>query len=290
MTMKRAVLLLPLLVLLIIFLALVFQGRLILRQYLLKIGTFELRFYSLFILFGVLVSYSLARRQAKRENISLEQVDELVFYSVIFGVIGARTLYVISNWEFYSENPTEVFKVWHGGLSIQGAILAGITVFLLYSFLKKGVTFKPLQVLDLGATYLPLGQAIGRWGNFFNYEAFGEPTNLPWKMFVPPAMRPLEYREYEYFHPTFLYESIWDFLLFLILTRYLKVYRKRFGEVFSLYLCFYSLGRIWIERLRLDSMYVGSIRLAQLLSALMILSGFVFYVVLRGGTIDVRDR
>jgi len=290
MNMKRALISLLFLIPLVIFLAYVFQGRLVLPQYLFRVGPFELRFYSLFILIGVLVSYSLARRQARRENINLDQVDELVFYSVVFGVIGARALYVISNWKFYSKNPSEIFKLWHGGLSIQGAILAGITVFLLYSTLKKNVTFKPLQALDLGAAYLPLGQAIGRWGNFFNYEAFGEPTNLPWKMYVPIAMRSLEFKQYEYFHPTFLYESVWDFLLFLLLTHYMGRYRKNFGEVFSLYLCFYSLGRICIERLRLDSMYVGSIRLAQLLSALSILLGFVMYVVLRGGMIDVRDR
>jgi len=290
MIMKRALILLLFLILLSVFLAYVFQGRLLLPQYLFRIGPFELRFYSVFILTGVLVSYSLARKQAKRENVSLEQVDELVFYSVVFGVVGARALYVISNWKFYSKTPSEIFKLWHGGLSIQGAILSGITVFLVYSTVKKNVTFKPLQALDLGAAYLPLGQAIGRWGNFFNYEAFGEPTNLPWKMYVPVAMRPPEFKQYEYFHPAFLYESVWDFLLFLLLTHYMKHYRKNFGEVFSLYLCFYSLGRICIERLRLDSMYVGSIRLAQLLSALLILFGFTLYVLLRGGTIDVRDR
>lgn len=288
--MKRFLLLLGLLLPLVIFLTFTFQGRLILPQYLFRFGNFELRFYSIFILIGVLVSYSLARKQAKCENVSLEQVDELVFYSVVFGVIGARVLYVISNWKFYSRNPSEIFKVWHGGLSIQGAILAGITVFVMYSTLKKGVTFKPLQALDIGAAYLPLGQAIGRWGNFFNYEAFGEPTNLPWKMFIPHAMRPFEFKQYDYFHPTFLYESIWDFLIFLMLTLYLRRYRKRFGEVFALYLCFYSLGRICIERFRLDSMYVGSIRLAQLISAISITVGFVLYVAIRGEIIDIRNR
>lgn len=288
--MKRFLLLLGLLLPLVIFLAFTFQGRLILPQYLFRFGNFELRFYSIFILVGVLVSYSLARKQAKQENASLEQVDELVFYSVVFGVIGARVLYVISNWKFYSRNPSEIFKVWHGGLSIQGAILAGITVFVMYSALKKGVTFKPLQALDIGAAYLPLGQAIGRWGNFFNYEAFGEPTDLPWKMFIPHAMRPFEFKQYDYFHPTFLYESIWDFLIFLMLTRYLRHCRKKFGEVFALYLCFYSLGRICIERFRLDSMYVGSIRLAQLISAISIAIGFILYVVIRGEMIDIRNR
>ncbi|MCS7174744.1 prolipoprotein diacylglyceryl transferase [Pseudothermotoga sp.] len=288
--MKRFLIPLGFLSFLVTFLILTFQGKLILPRYLFKLGTFELRFYSIFILAGVLISYSLARRQAKQENVNLEQVDELVFYSVVFGVIGARVLYVFSNWKFYSRNPSEILKVWHGGLSIQGAILAGIATFLIYSNFKKGITFKPLQALDIGAAYLPLGQSIGRWGNFFNYEAFGEPTNLPWKMYVPPTMRPFEFKSYDYFHPTFLYESIWNFLTFLVLKRYLERYRKRFGEVFSLYLCFYSLGRICIERFRLDSMYVGPIRLAQLLSSTLIIVGFTLYVALRGGMIDVCDR
>ncbi|MEJ5230416.1 MAG: prolipoprotein diacylglyceryl transferase family protein, partial [Pseudothermotoga sp.] len=125
---------------------------------------------------------------------------------------------------------------------------------------------------------LPLGQAIGRWGNFFNYEAFGGPTNLPWKMYVPLRFRPVGYLQYEYFHPTFLYESIWDLFIFFLLTRYMNKDRKNFGEVFALYFCLYSLGRICIERLRLDSLYLGNLRTAQLFSAIMIVVGFALFV------------
>ncbi len=257
-----------------LFLAQVFQGKLILSSNIFKFGRFELRYYSVFILLGISISYYLARRRAKKENIFLEQLDELIFYAVIFGILGARLFYVIFNWRYYQKNPLEILMLWHGGLAIQGAIIFAIGTFVLYARLKKNVSFSTFQVLDLGAAYLPLGQAIGRWGNLFNYEAFGEPTNLPWKMYVPAKFRPFGYSEFEYFHPTFLYECIWNLCVFLILTGFMKKYRRNFGEIFSLYLCLYSLGRICIERLRLDSLYWGSLRTAQLFSAIMILIGF----------------
>ncbi|MEJ5230510.1 MAG: prolipoprotein diacylglyceryl transferase, partial [Pseudothermotoga sp.] len=212
----------------------------------------------------------------------VDQLDELIFYAVIFGIVGARLFYVIFNLRYYTKNPIEIFMVWHGGLAIQGAVLFAIVTCVVYARYRKGVSFTTFQVLDLGAAYLPLGQAIGRWGNFFNYEAFGGPTNLPWKMYVPLRFRPVGYLQYEYFHPTFLYESIWDLLIFFLLTRYMSKNRKNFGEVFALYLCFYSLGRICIERLRLDSLYLGNLRSAQLFSAIMIAVGFVLFVQRRG--------
>lgn len=261
-----------------LFLMQVFRGELILTSTILKLGRFELRYYSVFILLGIVLSYLLARKSAKEQKINLDQLDELIFYAVIFGIIGARFFYVIFNWKYYQRNPLEILMVWHGGLAIQGAVLFAIVTFILYSKLKKNVSFGVFQILDLGAAYLPLGQAIGRWGNLFNYEAFGAPTNLPWKMYVPVRFRPFGYSQFDYFHPTFLYESIWDLFIFLILTRFMNKYRKNSGEVFSLYLCLYSLGRICIEKLRLDSLYWANLRTAQLFSAIMILVGFGLFL------------
>ncbi|WP_041081440.1 prolipoprotein diacylglyceryl transferase [Thermotoga profunda] len=261
-----------------IFLIQVFRGELILSSAILKFGRFELRYYSVLILFGIAISYYLARKSAKRENIILDQLDELIFYAVIFGILGARLFYVIFNWRYYQRNPIEILMLWHGGLAIQGAVVFAIVTFAFYTKLKKKISFSTFQILDLGAAYLPLGQAIGRWGNLFNYEAFGAPTNLPWKMYVPAKFRPFGYSQFEYFHPTFLYECLWDLFVFFILTQFMKKYRKNFGEVFSLYLCLYSLGRICIEKLRLDSLYLGNLRTAQLFSALMILIGFGLFL------------
>lgn len=266
-----------------VFLAQVFRGKLVLSSTIFKFGRFELRYYSVFILFGIGISYYLARKKAKKENIILDQLDELIFYAVIFGILGARLFYVIFNWRYYQKNPLETLMVWHGGLAIQGAVIFAIITFILYTKLKKNISFSTFQILDLGAAYLPLGQAIGRWGNLFNYEAFGTPTNLPWKMYVPVKFRPFGYSQFTYFHPTFLYECIWDLFVFFVLTGFMKRYRKNFGEVFSLYLCLYSLGRICIEKLRLDSLYWGNLRTAQLFSALMILIGFSLFLYRRRG-------
>lgn len=277
-------------VLLFFFLSNVFSGNLILSSAILKLGRFEIRYYSVFILTGVVLAYILARKRALKEGVKAEQLDELIFYAIIFGIVGARLFYVIFNWNYYRNNFIEIFMVWHGGLAIQGAIVFGITVFILYSKIKKNLTFSIFQALDLGALYLPLGQSIGRWGNLFNYEAFGGPTTLPWKMYVPSGFRPIKYINYEYFHPTFLYESIWDFSIFLLLILYIERHRKNHGEVFALYLCFYSLGRICIESLRLDSLFWGEVRVAQLFSAILMIAGFILFLYRRGGLSDLRDR
>lgn len=268
------------LVFLSLFLRDVFSGRIILTRYIFSLKNFELRWYSVLVLSGFFVSYLLARKRAKREGVDLNQFDELVFYCVVAGVIGARVYYVMFNLDYYSKFPTEVFKVWRGGLAIHGAIFGALVTILLYNFFKQP-SFTLGQILDIASWVLPLGQAIGRWGNFFNYEAFGVPTNLPWKMFVPQPYRPLLYREYEYFHPTFLYESIWNIFVFATLTLYMSSYRRRRGEVFALYLVLYSLGRMMIEKLRTDSLMVGQIRVAQLVSALLIVFGFALFLSLR---------
>jgi len=265
--------------LLSIFLAKVFSGELLVRRYIFRIGGFELRWYSTLILIGFLLSYFIARKRAEREGIDVEEFDELVFYGAIFGIVGARLYYVLFNLKYY-RSFWDVLKVWEGGLAIHGAIIGALLTGFLYITFKKP-SFSFLQATDLFTSVLPLGQAIGRWGNFFNYEAFGVPTNLPWKMFVPEPYRPVMYKDYSFFHPTFLYESVWDFLVFLVLSVYYKKYRERPGEITCLYFVFYSLVRIMIERLRVDSLMVGNIRAAQLLSAILILLGFTGFLILK---------
>jgi len=273
-----------------LFLRLVFSGQLILRRYLFKIGLLEVRFYSLFILTGLITAYSMARKRCVQESIKPEQLDELLMYTVIAGILGARLYYVLFNIQYYLRYPLEIFMIWRGGLAIHGAILAGISTFVLYSLLKKNASFTPFQILDLGAAYLPLGQAFGRWGNFFNYEAFGPPTDLPWKMYVPVEYRPFEFRNNDFFHPAFLYESVWDLFLFFLLTNYMRKHRKNAGEIFALYLVFYSLGRIWIERFRLDSLMFSGFRAAQMLSAVLIVVGIsLFHFRRKGGYRKFHD-
>jgi len=275
-------------VLMFFFLREVFTGKLILKNYIVRIGRLEIRWYSVLIITGIFLSYYIARRRAEKEGVNPEHLDEVLVYGIIAGVIGARIYYVAFRWDYYSKNFSEIFKIWHGGLAIHGAVIAAILTGFLYTRLKKNVSFTFLQGLDIFTGVLPLGQAIGRWGNFFNYEAFGVPTNLPWKMFVPENFRPMEFRNYEYFHPTFLYESLWDFLVFYALTVYYRKYRKRFGEITALYLILYSIGRFFIEGLRVDSLMLGNYRIAKIISLIFIAIGIILLIYLRSSQVEKK--
>ncbi|MFN3692287.1 MAG: prolipoprotein diacylglyceryl transferase, partial [Fervidobacterium sp.] len=144
--------------------------------------------------------------------------------------------------------------------------------------------FSFVHATDLFTSVLPIGQAIGRWGNFFNYEAYGRPTNLPWKMFVPPEKRMPGFDTYEFFHPTFLYESLWNIIVFIFLYFVIEKRKQNFGETTALYLILYSVGRFMIESLRLDSLMVSNFRTAQVVSVLLIITGAVWYAFLLGKT------
>ncbi|QTA37410.1 prolipoprotein diacylglyceryl transferase [Thermosipho ferrireducens] len=264
-----------------IFLGKVFSGQILLKRYIFKLGWFELRWYSLLIVSGILLGYALVRRRLERYKINPDHVDEAIFWGIIAAIIGARTYYVIFMWgDFYSKYPGEIFKIWHGGLAIHGAIIGAILSTFLYTRLKKNCTFTFLQGLDLFTSVLPLGQAIGRWGNFFNYEAFGSPTDLPWGMYIPPANRPLGLENFSKFHPTFLYESVGNFIIFLVLYNY-DLRKKSNGETTALYFILYSANRFWIEGLRTDSLYLGNMRIAQLVSIVLIVLGLIMFLYLR---------
>ena len=172
---------------------------------------------------------------------------------------------MLFNLDYYQTQPWwRMFAVWEGGLAIHGGLLAGMLTGGVYVWIK-GLPL--LTYLDIVAPSLALGQAIGRWGNFFNEEAFGGPTSLPWKLFISEPRRPPALVDHQYFHPTFLYESLWNVATFLVL--YLAL-RRRFerapGALFLAYIGLYSLGRFWVEGLRTDSLMLGSLRVAQLVS------------------------
>lgn len=275
-------------VLMFFFLKEVFTGKWILRSYIIRIGRLEIRWYSVLIITGIFLSYYIARKRAEKEGVNPEHLDEVLIYGIIAGVVGARIYYVAFRWDYYSKNLSEIFKIWHGGLAIHGAIIAAILTAFLYTKIKKNVSFTFLQGLDLFTGVLPLGQAIGRWGNFFNYEAFGIPTDLPWKMFVPEKFRPIEFKDQSFFHPTFLYESLWNLFIFYILTVYYKKYRKRFGEITALYLILYSIGRFFIENLRVDSLMFGNYRIARIISLVFIAIGIILLIYLRSSRVEKR--
>ncbi|AEX86256.1 diacylglyceryl transferase [Marinitoga sp. 1135] len=259
----------------------VFSGKILLNQVILNFGSLQIRWYGLLIATGVFLSFYLANDTAKKWNISEDDLSNAVMIGIIFSIIGARAYYVTFNWDYYSKLPfSEVFKTWHGGMAIHGGILGALIAVYLYTKIKKNITFNFLQGLDLMAHVLPLGQAIGRWGNFFNYEAYGSPTNLPWKMYIPPQFRMPGYESYEYFHPTFLYESTWDLLIFLFLFYYARNKKRFDGEIISLYLILYSAGRGVIELLRTDSLMFLNMKVAVLISILFIIIGISLYIIL----------
>ena len=178
-----------------------------------------------------------------------ETIVDLAPYLIIFGILGARIYYCALNYDFYLRFPTEIIAIRHGGISIHGAIIGG--AFGLWLFARRH-KLNIKKLFDTVAVGLPLAQAIGRWGNFFNSEAFGRPTDLPWKLYIAPQYRPIPYQDCEFFHPAFLYESILDVLIFVILILLMKTIKTE-GNIALIYLILYSIARILVESVRIDS-------------------------------------
>ncbi|MEN1759535.1 prolipoprotein diacylglyceryl transferase [Anoxynatronum sibiricum] len=221
----------------------------------------EVAWYGMLIAMGMLLGVLLAVRRTKAIGVQEDIMYDIALWSIPAGVIGARIYYVIFNWAYYSQDLIRILQFRQGGLAIHGGIIAGfVTGYFLC--LKHGVSFPAMA--DVTAPSMILGQAIGRWGNYFNQEAYGRPTELPWAIIIDGVG----------VHPTFLYESIWNFLVMGWLLFYTD--RKKVdGEVFLHYLILYSVGRFFIEGLRTDSLMIGPLRTAQVVSLLMIIVGLV---------------
>lgn len=239
---------------------------------LVQIGGFAIRWYSLCILAGIIAGTLLAQRLAPRRGVNPEVLSDLVVWIVVGAIPMARLYYVVFEWQRFALEPWwKVFAIWEGGIAIHGAILGGFIACWL--FCRRGGHSLP-TIADLVAPGLILGQAIGRWGNFFNSEAFGAPTDLPWKLFIPEINRPPGLAESAYYHPTFLYESLWNLgVLGLLLFAFYRLPRLGAGSIVCLYGIAYGAGRFWIEGLRLDSLMIGPLRTAQLVSLLFIVLG-----------------
>jgi len=234
-----------------------------------SIGSFSVRWYGLLIALAVIFGVSLSRFLAQRRNIDPELVSDLAIWLMLGAIPGARLYYVAFQWHEYANNWGEILAIWKGGIAIHGAILGGAIAAIIFCR-HHFISFWKLA--DLVVPSLILGQAMGRWGNFFNSEAFGSPTDLPWKLYIPSYRRPPGFENIEYFHPTFLYESMWNLCGFSLLIALwfaeeqgLTV-RFKPGTFTLIYLITYSLGRVWIEGLRTDSLMLGPLRIAQLVS------------------------
>ena len=248
-----------------------------------QLGPFALRWYGLLIALAVLAGLALATRLGNARGIEPALIADLLPLLVLGAVIGARIYYVALEWRQYAANPIEALAIWRGGIAIHGALIGGVLTTILYCRWRRQ-PFWPL--LDVLVPAVALGQAIGRWGNFFNSEAFGVPTDLPWKLRIPAANRPPEFLEQLYFHPTFLYESLWNVgVCVLLLVLFRQASRGQIqlpaGALSCVYLMAYSSGRVWIEGLRIDPLCLfaeppfceGGLRMAQLVSLLLIVLG-----------------
>jgi phosphatidylglycerol:prolipoprotein diacylglycerol transferase len=241
------------------------------------IGSFPVYWYGILIMLGVFLGAWVASIEARRRGMNPTHVWNGLTVAIILGLIGARIYHVLTpppsmgDPLYYWHNPLEIFNIRQGGLGIYGAIVGGILGVVLYARYAK---VHPLDWIDLGAPGLALGQAIGRWGNFFNQELYGQPTDLPWGIYIEPQYRLSGYEQFDRFHPAFLYESLWNLATFLVLLFLMRRRREELlrGEIVGLYVILYSTGRILLEFVRLDSATLWGIPIAQLVAASIILA------------------
>lgn len=234
-----------------------------------NLGPLSVRWYGIIIAVGILLGYFVAQRALVKAGLHKDTLVDIIFYSALFGFIAARIYFVIFQWPYYAENPGEIIKIWHGGIAIHGGLIGGFIAGVIVCKVKN---LNPFQIGDIVAPSIILAQGIGRWGNFMNHEAHGGPVSRAFleQLHLPNFIIENMYINGQYYHPTFLYESIWDVAGFIILVNIRK--HLKLGETFFLYLTWYSFGRFFIEGLRTDSlMLTSNIRVAQLVSILLIL-------------------
>ncbi|HHX0349554.1 TPA: prolipoprotein diacylglyceryl transferase [Staphylococcus aureus] len=234
-----------------------------------NLGPLSVRWYGIIIAVGILLGYFVAQRALVKAGLHKDTLVDIIFYSALFGFIAARIYFVIFQWPYYAENPSEIIKIWHGGIAIHGGLIGGFIAGVIVCKVKN---LNPFQISDIVAPSIILAQGIGRWGNFMNHEAHGGPVSRAFleQLHLPNFIIENMYINGQYYHPTFLYESIWDVAGFIILVNIRK--HLKLGETFFLYLTWYSIGRFFIEGLRTDSlMLTSNIRVAQLVSILLIL-------------------
>ncbi|GAA0748343.1 prolipoprotein diacylglyceryl transferase [Clostridium oceanicum] len=236
------------------------------------VGSFEIRWYGVIISIGAVLALLLAMYNCKVRKTSFDEFTNIFLVAFPSAVIGARLYYVIFEFDSYRNNLINIFNIRLGGLAIHGGIIFGVLAVYLYVRHKKE-SF--LEYADIAAPSIILGQAIGRWGNFFNGEAHGGPVSFEFISKFPKFVQKGMFIDGTYYHPTFLYESIWNILICIFLVYLLKKVNER-GIVFMSYIGLYSFGRFFIEGLRTDSLYLGSIRVAQLISIVGILISIYF--------------
>jgi phosphatidylglycerol---prolipoprotein diacylglyceryl transferase len=232
----------------------------------LNIGPLSIHAYGLMIALGVVAGvWLIGRRLEKSGAGTREDASSMAVWAVVAGVIGARLYHVVTDWSLFKNDLGRIPQIWKGGLGIPGGILFG-TVVAMWAFKRRGIA--PAVGISAAAPALPLAQAIGRWGNWWNQELFGKPTDLPWALRISADKIPAGFAPGTTFHPTFLYESLWNLALCIVLLRIDRRFTLRPGRLFAMYVVGYAGGRFWVEGLRIDPADVyGGLRLNQWVAA-----------------------
>lgn len=248
-----------------------------------EVGPFTLRYYGLFIALGLALGTLLTAHELVRKGHEATLALDALVFVVPLGFIGARIYHVVTDYELYADAPfPSIFEVWNGGLGIYGAVLGGFLGGFLFARIR-GIS--PLVLADAIAPGLVLAQAIGRWGNYFNQELFGRPSNLPWAIQIDPENRPVGFKEATSFHPTFFYEFVWNLLVCLLLLWVTRRFASKLknGDIFFMYVSLYSLGRFFVEALRIDPAFqiLGTSIRGNLFTSSILAIGFALILFLR---------
>jgi len=253
------------------------------------IGPLTLRMYGLMIALGVIAAIWLLGRQLEDSGLGTrDDASSIGIWGVGAGIIGARLYHVFTDWSRFSDDLGAIPKIWQGGLGIPGGLLAGIVVGA-WQAKRRGI--RPAVAVTFGVPAIALAQAIGRWGNWWNQELFGKPTDLPWALEIDAEHLPPGYAPGTTFHPTFLYESIWNLLLCGFLLWVQKRYQLAAGRLLGVYLIGYGIGRFWIEGLRIDPSHeVGGLRWNQWVALAAIAAGAIYLLLTRGRKWNEQPR
>ncbi len=242
---------------------------------LVDLGFVQIYWYSVMLFIGFLLGGYLLLREARRFGISEEFIINLFFYTIPIAIIGARLYYVAFNWDLYADNPINALKIWEGGLAIHGGIIFGLIFIIIYT---KKHSYNIVKILDMTAVGLIVGQIIGRWGNFFNSEAHGPATTLETlkNIHIPDFIIEGMNINGIYYHPTFLYESLWNLIGLIIMLIIRRTKNIKIGQITGFYLIWYGIGRFFVESMRTDSLMFKDFKVAQIVSILFIVAGIIF--------------
>jgi phosphatidylglycerol:prolipoprotein diacylglycerol transferase len=248
------------------------------NPYIIEFGKFGIKWYSVLILIGIVISTIFIIKEGKKFNITKEFIINLLFWTIIFGIIGSRLYYVAFSWDYFKDNLGDIIKTWEGGLAIHGAIIFGFITIVSYC---KKYKISYARILDIMVPFLLLSQAFGRWGNFFNQEAYGPITTLEslQNLHIPEFIINGMYINGNYYIPTFLYESIWCLVGFVILLIIRHYKYTKIGQTFGSYLMWYSAFRFVIEMYRQDSLMFMGFRVAQIVSMILFVIGLVIVLI-----------